>query len=177
MQVHELPSQCSMMPVALPVKDPTAQALRADVAVTLARDPIAGLGTSLLRPAPEYTGSSWVRYITSKRHARLIPATAKPSPSNRTTIPNTCRFSVAQANGSGYGVGHGRNSPSGDLQGSEPSVRVADPSVSSCSSREGRGGRPTKARHVGGPCRESASRARGTGAESALGRLRGAKPR
>jgi hypothetical protein len=45
-QVHELPSQRSMMPVALPVKDPTAQALRVDVAVTLARDPVAGLGTS-----------------------------------------------------------------------------------------------------------------------------------
>ena len=46
MQVHELPSQRSMMPVALPVKDPTAQALRAEVAVKLAKDPIAGLGTS-----------------------------------------------------------------------------------------------------------------------------------
>jgi hypothetical protein len=46
MQVHELPFQCSMMPVAPPGESPTAQALRAEVAVTLARKPIAGLGTA-----------------------------------------------------------------------------------------------------------------------------------
>src|SRR5262249_34205057 len=36
---------CSMMPVAPPVENPTAQALRAEVAVTLTRRATAGLGT------------------------------------------------------------------------------------------------------------------------------------
>ena len=48
-QVQELPFQCSMMPVPRPREDPvspTAQALRAEVAVTLPSRPFAGLGTS-----------------------------------------------------------------------------------------------------------------------------------
>ena len=47
MQLHEWPSQCSMMPVALLLgaETPTAQALLAEVAVTPARKPGAGLGT------------------------------------------------------------------------------------------------------------------------------------
>jgi hypothetical protein len=48
-QLHELPFQCSMMPVPRPSEDPanpTAQASRAELAVTLARKPSAGLGTS-----------------------------------------------------------------------------------------------------------------------------------
>src|SRR5215472_2892575 len=44
-QVHELPFQCSMTPVAPPVENPTAQALRAEVAVTLTRRAVAGLST------------------------------------------------------------------------------------------------------------------------------------
>ena len=50
MQVHELPFQCSMMPVLLVEEDqsrPTAQAFRGEVAVTLPRKPLAGLGTSV----------------------------------------------------------------------------------------------------------------------------------
>jgi len=42
---HEVPFQCSMMPVTPPVENPTAQALRAEVAVTLTSRSAAGLGT------------------------------------------------------------------------------------------------------------------------------------
>ena len=50
-QVHILPFQCSMTPVTpLPgwpePEIPRAQALRPEVAVTFARNPLAGLGTS-----------------------------------------------------------------------------------------------------------------------------------
>src|SRR5215471_9654486 len=44
-QAHELPFQCSMMPVAPPEENPTAQASRAEVAVTLTSRAAAGLGT------------------------------------------------------------------------------------------------------------------------------------
>ena len=47
-QVHERPFQCSITPEAARVaaEVPTAQALPAEVAATLARKPLAGLGTS-----------------------------------------------------------------------------------------------------------------------------------